>query len=45
VEFRARHMMVTWVRGLFKDIPGRLRFSWDRCLDARFEGEIVAAGI
>jgi polyisoprenoid-binding protein YceI len=22
VEFRARHMMVTWVRGLFKDVDG-----------------------
>jgi len=22
VEFRARHMMVTWVRGLFKDVHG-----------------------
>ena len=44
-EFRARHMMVTWVRGLFKDIHGTLEFNWDRCLDARFEGEIDAAGI
>jgi polyisoprenoid-binding protein YceI len=44
-EFRARHMMVTWVRGLFKDIHGRLEFNWDRCLNARFEGEIDAAGI
>ena len=24
-EFRARHMMVTWVRGLFKDIHGQTR--------------------
>ena len=24
-EFRARHMMVTWVRGLFKDIHGTAR--------------------
>ena len=24
-EFRARHMMVTWVRGLFKDIRGSSR--------------------
>jgi polyisoprenoid-binding protein YceI len=44
-EFRARHMMVTWVRGLFKDIHGRLELDWDRCLDATFEGEIDAAGI
>ena len=44
-EFRARHMMVTWVRGLFKDIHGRLELEWDRCLDATFEGEIDATGI
>jgi polyisoprenoid-binding protein YceI len=44
-EFRARHMMVTWVRGLFKDIHGRLELDWDRWLEATFEGEIDAAGI
>jgi polyisoprenoid-binding protein YceI len=44
-EFRARHMMVTWVRGLFKDIHGRLELDFDHCLDATFEGEIDAAGI
>jgi polyisoprenoid-binding protein YceI len=44
-EFRARHMMVTWVRGLFKDIHGRLELDWDRCLDATFEGEIDATGL
>ena len=44
-EFRARHMMVSWVRGLFKDIHGRLELDWDRCLEATFEGEIDAAGI
>jgi polyisoprenoid-binding protein YceI len=44
-EFRARHMMVTWVRGLFKDIHGRLELDWDRCVDATFEGEIDATGI
>jgi polyisoprenoid-binding protein YceI len=33
------------VRGLFKDIHGRLELDWDRCLDATFEGEIDAAGI
>jgi polyisoprenoid-binding protein YceI len=41
-EFRARHMMVTWVRGLFKDIHGRLEFDWGSCLDASFEGHIDA---
>jgi polyisoprenoid-binding protein YceI len=44
-EFRARHMMVTWVRGLFKDIHGQLELDWERCLDATFRGEIDAAGI
>jgi polyisoprenoid-binding protein YceI len=44
-EFRARHMMVTWVRGLFKDIHGQLELDWDRCLEASFQGEIAAGGI
>jgi polyisoprenoid-binding protein YceI len=44
-EFRARHMMVTWVRGLFKDIHGELEIDWDDCLAATFHGEIDAAGI
>jgi polyisoprenoid-binding protein YceI len=26
-EFRARHMMVTWVRGSFRDVHGRLDFD------------------
>ncbi len=39
-EFRARHMMVTWVRGLFKDIHGSLDGDWDNCLDATFQGAI-----
>jgi polyisoprenoid-binding protein YceI len=42
VEFRARHMMVTWVRGLFKDIHGTLEFDWEDPLAAGFEGEIDA---
>src|SRR5947209_12080920 len=44
-EFRARHMMVTWVRGLFKDIHGQLELDWDHCLEATFEGEIDEAGL
>ena len=44
-EFRARHMMVSWVRGLFKDIHGQLELDCERCQDATFEGEIDATGI
>jgi polyisoprenoid-binding protein YceI len=44
-EFRARHMMVTWVRGMFKDIHGKLELDSDRWLEATFEGEIDAAGV
>jgi polyisoprenoid-binding protein YceI len=40
--FRARHMMVTWVRGLFKDIHGELDFDWDSCLESTFSGRIDA---
>jgi polyisoprenoid-binding protein YceI len=40
--FRARHMMVTWVRGLFKDIHGKLYLDWDQPLTASFSGEIDA---
>jgi polyisoprenoid-binding protein YceI len=43
--FRARHMMVTWVRGLFKDIHGHLDFDWDSCLESSFEGRIDATKI
>jgi len=43
--FKSRHMMVTWVRGLFKDIHGRLELDWDQCLDGTFEGRIDATGI
>jgi polyisoprenoid-binding protein YceI len=45
VKFRARHMMVTWVRGLFKDIHGAVQFDPDRPMDATFQGEIDAARI
>ena len=44
-EFRARHMMVTWVRGLLKDVHGWIELDWDRYLEARFGGEIEAAGL
>ncbi len=44
-EFRARHMMVTWVRGLVKDVHGTLSFSFDDWSDTAFEGEMDAAGL
>lgn len=40
--FCARHMMVTWVRGLFTDIHGLLEFEPEHAMDATFEGEIDA---
>jgi polyisoprenoid-binding protein YceI len=40
--FRARHMMVTWVRGLFKDIHGNLDFDPDDPMSASFDGRIDA---
>jgi polyisoprenoid-binding protein YceI len=45
IEFRARHMMVTWVRGLFKDVHGSLELDFDRPLQATFRGEIAATGV
>ncbi len=44
-EFRARHMMVTWVRGLFKDVHGAVELDWDRPLETTFHGEIAATRI
>jgi polyisoprenoid-binding protein YceI len=41
-EFRARHMMVTWVRGMFKDIHGRLDFDLANCMSTTFAGVIDA---
>jgi polyisoprenoid-binding protein YceI len=41
-EFRARHMMVTWVRGFFKDIRGTMEWDLDDCLNTRFDGRIDA---
>lgn len=42
-EFRARHMMVTWVRGLFKDLRGNI--EWDREAPERaiFSGSMDAS--
>ena len=44
-EFRARHMMVTWVRGLFKDVRGTVEFDAERCMDTTFEGRMDATRI
>jgi polyisoprenoid-binding protein YceI len=41
-EFRARHMMVTWVRGLIKDVRGSVEFDPDRRMDTTFEGRMDA---
>jgi len=41
-EFKARHMMVTWVRGLFKDVHGSMEFDYAHPLGATFEGEMDA---
>jgi polyisoprenoid-binding protein YceI len=41
-EFQAIHMMVTRVRGAFKDVHGRLEWDLDDCLATRFEGVIDA---
>jgi polyisoprenoid-binding protein YceI len=40
--FRARHMMITWVHGLLKDVHGKLALDWDDPLTASFAGEIDA---
>jgi polyisoprenoid-binding protein YceI len=42
VEFRARHMMVTWVRGLFKNIGGSLDFDASEPTKMSFEAQIEA---
>jgi polyisoprenoid-binding protein YceI len=36
-EFRARHMMVTWVRGSFKNLQGTLEFNPQRPVDLHVE--------
>ena len=42
-EFTARHMMVTWVRGAFKDVHGSVDFDLSDCMQTSFEGVIDAA--
>lgn len=41
-EFRARHMMVTWVRGSFKNMHGKLEFDPDHPSQLRVEATIDA---
>jgi polyisoprenoid-binding protein YceI len=41
-EFVAWHMMVTRVRGLFKDVHGRVLWDPDACMETSFEGAIDA---
>lgn len=41
-EFTARHMMVTWVRGAFKDVHGSVDFDLSDCMRTSFEGVIDA---
>ncbi len=43
--FRVRHMMVTWVRGAFKDVHGTLDFDPSNPGAASLEATIDAAGI
>ncbi len=44
-EFRARHMMVTYVRGHFKDVHGSLEFDPENPRDSSFEVKIDAQNI
>jgi len=44
-EFRARHMMVTWVRGHFKNVNGFLEFDPDNPRNSSVEVKIDAKGI
>jgi polyisoprenoid-binding protein YceI len=43
VEFRARHMMVTWVRGLFKGVTGSMVFDPADPTAMAFQTDIEAA--
>ena len=44
-EFRARHMMVTWVRGLFKNIRGTVEWDRESFETTTFQGRIDATGL
>ena len=40
--FRARHMMVSWVNGMFKDVHGEINFDLEDPVGASFTGVIDA---
>jgi polyisoprenoid-binding protein YceI len=44
-EFRCRHMMVTWVRGHFKGLTGRLEFDPDAPASASVRTEFDSASL
>ena len=44
-EFSVRHMMVTWVRGHFKDVHGRLEFDPQTRVLSSLEAIIQAKGL
>ena len=44
-EFRARHMMITWVRGAFKNVHGILEFDPGNPKDSSVEATIDAGSI
>src|ERR1700682_5469813 len=44
-EFRVRHMMVTFVRGHFKNVHGALDFSPEKPAEASVEATIDAQGL
>ena len=44
-EFSVRHMMVTWVRGHFKDIHGTISFDPENPADVSLEATISSSGI
>ncbi len=44
-EFRVRHMMVTWVRGHFKNVHGTLEFDPSQPQKSRVEATIDATGL
>jgi polyisoprenoid-binding protein YceI len=44
-EFRVRHMMVTWVRGHFKNVTGWIDIDFDDLSNSAVEATIDATGI